>query len=94
MARKRGRGRPKSRARSLAAKRAWARRRRAEGGSGTSHIGPVAHLARKVQGIDTRVEHLENKVGRIPKKYVKRHKIHKLGTLEDGRGHEYWAEGE
>lgn len=57
-------------------------------------VSPLAHLARKVQGIDTRVDHLENKVGKIPRKYIKKKKLRKLGTLEEHGGREYWGTGE
>jgi hypothetical protein len=61
----------------------------------THHISPMAHLARKVQGIDTRVAHIENEVTSVlPKRFVKRkRKSHRLGTLEE-RGPEYWGSGE
>lgn len=61
----------------------------------TTHISPMAHLARKVQGIDTRVSHIENEVSTVlPKKFVKRkRKPHRLGTLEE-RGPDYWGSGE
>lgn len=62
-----------------------------------SVISPMAHLARKVQGIDTRLNRVESEVGTMPKRFVRRKKKkhHRLGTLEDGaRGHEYWASGE
>jgi hypothetical protein len=55
----------------------------------THHISPMAHLARKVQGLDTRVHGLEAEVGKIPKRFVRRkHKPHRLGTLE-----EHYSEG-
>lgn len=57
----------------------------------TTHISPMAHLARKVQGIDTRLANVEQV---FPKKFVKRkRKPHRLGTLEE-RGRDYWGSGE
>lgn len=54
------------------------------------HISPMAHLARKVNGLDTRVNHLES----ATKRFVKRKgKKHRLGTLE-ARGASYWGTGE
>lgn len=56
----------------------------------TTHISPMAHLARKVQGIDTRLSSVE-KV--FPKKFVKRkRKSHRLGTLEEAVPFESWVE--
>jgi hypothetical protein len=58
---------------------------------GASHISPMAHLARKVQGIDSRLSNVEQV---FPKKFVKRkRKSHRLGTLEE-RGPDYWGSGE
>jgi hypothetical protein len=70
-------------------------RRRAPVDGRRHHIGPLAHLARKVQGLDARVEHIEGEVKGFPTHYRrKKHKLHGLGSLEDNRGHEYWATGE
>jgi hypothetical protein len=59
--------------------------------------GPVALLARKVHGLNTRVDHLETEVGAIPSKYAHRkfkaREAH-LGSLEEGKGPKYWASGE
>jgi hypothetical protein len=78
----------------MAAKRGRRRGRKApkrRTRKGTHHISPMAHLARKVQGIDTRLANVEEI---FPKKFVKRkHKPHRLGTLEE-RGPEYWGSGE
>jgi hypothetical protein len=58
-------------------------------------ISPLAHLARKVHGLDTRVHGLEAEVKGIPKKFIrKRKRPHRLGTLEEHGGPEYWSTGE
>ncbi len=61
----------------------------------TRRTSPLGNLAKKVQGINTRLHSVENEVGLMPKRFVrrKRRKSHRLGTLED-RGHDYWATGE
>lgn len=60
----------------------------------TRHTSPLGNLAKKVQGINTRVHGLEAEVGMLPKRFIKRkRKPHRLGTLEE-RGHDYWATGE
>jgi len=64
---------------------------------GPKSPGPVALLARKVHGLNTRVGHLETEVGAIPSKYAHR-KIKgreaELGSLEEHKGPKYWATGE
>jgi hypothetical protein len=77
--RKRGPGRPKKRSRRMI---------------GPKSPGPVALLARKVQGLNTRVHGLESEIGLLPGRFVTRKQRHaKLGNLEE-RGKEYWASGE
>lgn len=59
------------------------------------HTSPLANLARKVTGINTRVHGLEAELRGMPKKFVrrKRKKSHRLGSLEE-RGYEHWTSGE
>lgn len=61
----------------------------------THRTSPLANLAKKVSGINTRVHGLEAELRGMPKKFVrrKRKKSHRLGSLE-ARGHDYWASGE
>ena len=80
--RRRGPGRPKKRSRRMI---------------GPRSPGPVALLARKVQGLNTRVNHLEGEIGAIPSKYARRKfkaREASLGSLEEHRGPKYWASGE
>lgn len=82
MATRRKRGRPKKRTRRMI---------------GPRKPGPVALLARRVHGLDSRVGHLETEVGGIPAKYARR-KIKgreaQLGSLEEEKHSKYWASGE
>lgn len=81
----------------MAAKRGRKRKttRRRVKRKATTRISPMAHLARKVSGIDTRVHGLEAEVKGIPKHFVKRKrkKTRRLGNLEE-RGYEHWTSGE
>lgn len=81
-ARRKTRGRPKRRSRRMI---------------GPKSPGPVALLARRVHGLDSRVHQLESEVGTIPLKYAQR-KIKRreaeLGSLEERQGSKYWASGE
>jgi hypothetical protein len=81
----------------MAAKRGRRRGRKApkRRTSKAKHIGPVAHLAHKVEGLDGRLLNLEAEVSGLPKRFVKRkRKHHKPGPLEGGHETEYWASGE
>jgi hypothetical protein len=57
----------------------------------TRHTSPLGNLAKKVQGIDTRLHGLEAKAKRFVKR--KRKKSHSLGTLEES-GTSHWTTGE
>jgi len=61
----------------------------------TRRTSPLANLAKKVQGINTRVHGLEAEMQGIPKRFVRRkHKKSRgLGDIE-ARGRSYWASGE
>jgi hypothetical protein len=59
------------------------------------HTSPLGNLAKKVQGINSRVNGIEAELGTIPKRFVrrKRKKTRRLGSLE-ASGYSHWTSGE